>query len=212
MNTKTPFNKRVLVLAYVVIIAELSALVYYFPIIADWLSHNLWVVIIPFTKALFKRMFAMKLLMLLKGVGVLFWHLSKLLLLKILKTLGIRYGVFFSQYRWYWIRWAKVMFLRRGKQFFKSVARFWSHYAVKEKWVILIAFFPIGLVCFVLGLSFNVTRKTMVEKTQETAIFKVAKSAGANSGIRAWVSSLDRVILEKIQNNLKGKKSENTNE
>ena len=195
----TPLHRFVLVLSYAVILCEVSLLVVFRQAIYDWLSHNLWVVVIPFAKGIFKRVVALKILALLKGIGVLLWHLAKLLLLKLLKTLGIRYGVFFSQRRWYWIRLAKVMFVRRGKQFFRSVSRFWAVYGYRQKWIILIAFFPIGLVIFLLGLSFNVTRKTMVQKTQETAVFKMATSAsGRSSGIRQFVERLDQLTLQKI--------------
>ena len=92
------------------------------------------------------------------------------------------------------------MFIRRGKQFFRGVRQFWAVYAREQKVVILVAFFPVALILFLLGLSFNVTRKTMVQKTQETAIFKVATTAGNRStGIRAWVTRLDQKTLQKIQ-------------
>ena len=142
----------------------------------------------------------MKFFALIKAGSILVWHLSKLLLLKILKTLTVRYGMFFSQNRWYWMRAVKVMFLRRGKQFFRATARFWSHYKNQQKWIILIAFFPVGLVLFFLGLSFNLTRKTMVQKTQESAIFKAATTASnTNRGIRGWIEKLDKLTLKKIR-------------
>jgi len=194
------WHRFVLVLSWVVILTELSvALIFYRPII-DWVSHNLWVVIIPFAKVIFKRLVAMKLMVLLKAVLVLCWHLSKLVLLKLFKSLSVRYGVFFTQIRWYWARRAKVMFLRRGKQFFRSASRFWSVFTPRSKWVIFIAFFPIVLLLFLLGLSFNVTRKTMVQKTQETAIFQTVTAAtNTSKGARSWVSRLDRWALGKIK-------------
>jgi len=163
-------------------------------------SHNLWVVIVPFAKVLFKRIIALKLVVFLKALGFLVFNLAKLLLLKLFKTLGIRYGVFFSQNRWYWIRLCKVMFLRRGKQFFRAASRFWSVYSKHSKWLIFIAFFPVVVLLFLLGLSFNVTRKTMVQKTQETAVFQMATSASSTSrGIKAWITKLDRKTLDSIR-------------
>jgi len=191
-----------LVLAFsgVVVLTELSSLVIFHNEIFDWISHNLWVVIIPFTKVIAKRLLAMKLLVALKAFTVLLWHLSKLAVLKLFKSLGVRYGVYFTQTRWYWARRAKVMFLRRGKQFFRAASRFWMIFTRWQKWLILIAFFPIVLLIFLLGLSFNVTRKTMVQKTQETAVFKTVTAASTTSrGIRAWVAKLDRWALAKIK-------------
>jgi len=173
---------------------------YFYQPVLNWLSHNLWIVIVPFFKTILKKVLAMKLLLFFKSLGMLLFHLSKLLVLKIVKTLTIRYGVFFSQFQWYWIRWCKVMFLRRGKQWFRFLSRFWQQYTSRQQWFILVAFFPIVLLLFLLGLSFNLTRKTMVEKTQETAIFKTAVSATNSSrGIRAWVVRMDSIILERIK-------------
>lgn len=172
----------------------------YRELIFDWVSHNLWVVAVPFAKVIFKRLIALKLVAFVKSSGFLIVNLSKLLLLKLFKTLGIRYGVFFSQNRWYWIRRGKVMFLRRGKQFFRTANRFWAVYPKHSKWLIFVAFFPVVLVLFLLGLSFNVTRKTMVQKTQETAVFQMATSASSTSrGIKAFIARLDRKTLNAIR-------------
>ena len=193
-------HRLLLFVSALVIMGEVSLAAYYHNEIVDWLSHNLWVVFVPFLKVIFKRIVALKLLAFTKAFLVLIWHLCKLLLLKIFKTLSIRYGIFFSQARWYWIRRSKVMFLRRGKQFFRALLRFWALYQPTQKWVILIAFFPFFLVLFVLGLSFNVTRKTMVQKAQESAIFEVASTASnTNRGVRAWIRKLDKITLQRIR-------------
>jgi len=196
----TFLHRLILLLSWTVILAELWHLIYYRQVVIDWVSHNLWVVIIPFAKTILKRLIAINLIGFAKALSILLWHLSKLLILKLFKTIGLRYGVFFSQNRWYWIRHSRVMFVRRGKQFFRRVRWFWSAYLRRHKWVILIAFFPVGLLVFLLGLSFDLTRKTMVQKTQETAIFKMATSASQTSrGIRAWISRLDQWTIVKIQ-------------
>ena len=208
-NPTMSYRHRVLLaLSCMVIAFEVAMVVTFRSEIFTWLSHNLWLVFIPFVKLFFKQLIALKLVALIKSLFVLFWHLSKLLILKLLKTLSVRYGVFFSQNRWYWIRKAKVMFLRRGKQFFRSLVRFWGGYSKLEKSIIVIAFFPVVLVLFLLGLSFNVTRKTMVQKAQESAIFEAAASAStSNRGIRAWVKRLDELTLQKIRDlTPKGKK------
>lgn len=196
----TPLHSVLLILSASVILTELGLALYYWEDVWRWLTFNWWVVVLPFSKTIIKKLVALKLFALIKALLILFWHLSKLLLLKLLKTLGVRYGVFFSQRRWYWVRRIKVMFLRRGKQFFRSLLRFWQAYQTRHQWVILIAFFPIVLIMVFLGLSFNVTRKTMVQKAQESALFEVANSAHkSNSGIRARVGQLDEWILKKIR-------------
>ncbi len=196
----TPLHSLLLVLSASVILVELGFAAVYWREVFDWLSHNLWVVVIPFTKVIIKKLITLKLFALLKAVWLLLWHLSKLLILKLLKTLSVRYGVFFSQNRWYWIRKIKVLFLRRGKQFFRILARFWRVFDGQQKWIILIAFFPVVLLLFFLGLSFNVTRKTMVQKAQESALFEVANTAHkANRGVRSWVGRLDEWALKKIR-------------
>ena len=184
-----------------VIFLELGYVAYYWQWVSSWLTHNLWVVAIPFAKVIFKKLLTLKLFAFFKAISILIWHLSKLLILKLLKTLGVRYGVFFSQNRWYWIRRAKVMFLRRGKQFFRTLLRFWQTYEPYERWIILVAFFPVILLLFFLGLSFNVTRKTMVQKAQESAIFEAAASVSkTNRGVRARLRQLDEWTLKQIRN------------
>lgn len=132
-------------------------------------------------------------------------HLSKLLLLKGFNTLTLRYGVFFSQNRWYGVRKIKVMFLRRGRQFFAWLRRFWGQYATWQKTVVLLAFFPLVVVLFILGLSFNITRKTMVTQAQGGMVLKTAKAATSkNKGLTSWFKRIDQVTLAKIKQ-LQGK-------
>jgi len=193
-------HKVVLVLSFTVVATQLAVFIYYYQVAFDWLLHNWWVVVVPFLKVIFKKLLALKLVLFFKALGSLLLNLFKLLALKLFKTLTVRYGVFFSQKKWVWIRWCKVVFLRRGRQLFRALARFWSVYSVGQKWLIMVAFFPVMIVLFFLGLSFNITRKTMVQKTQETAVFKTAITASNSSkGVRAWVARLDQKVLKKIK-------------
>jgi len=193
-------HQFVLTLSWVVIVTELISVVIFYREITDWVSHNLWVIVVPFIKLILKQIVTLKLVVVLKSVGVLVWHLSKLAMLKLFKTLGMRYGVFFTQRRWHFARKLKVMFLRRGKQFFRASKHFWMEYSGVERRIIVVAFFPIVLLLFLLGLSFNITRKTMVQKTQESAIFQTMTAASSStSGLRASIAKLDRWALEKIK-------------
>lgn len=196
----TKKHRLLLNLSYMVIAFEIALAAYYSRAVFTWLSSNWWVVVVPFFKVILKRLLALKLVAFFKAAFVLLFHLSKLLLLKLFKTLTVRYGVFFSQNRWYWIRKAKVMFLRRGRQATRATARFWTVYTLNQKKIILVAFFPVVLLVFLLGLSFNITRKTMVEKAQESAVFEMAATAGKSSrGVRAWIEKLDKWTLRRIR-------------
>ena len=194
------YHRWLLAISWLVIAAELTLLVVRHDAAVDWVSHNLWIVLIPFAKVVFKKLAVSKLVATLKSLLVLGWHLSKLFILKLFKTLFLRYGVYFSQRRWYWIRRIKVMFLRRGKQFFRQLRAFWSGYDRPSKVVIFVAFFPVILLLSFLALSFNITRRTMVKRTQESAIFTVAATAGRRSkGIHSWIARLDYLTLQKIR-------------
>jgi len=196
----TKSHRLLQILSYTIIVSEIAVLLYYRAEVGVWLSHNLWVVVIPFLKVLVKRMLALSLVAVFKASIVLLWNLSKLFLLKLIKTLSLRYGIYFSQSRWRWIRYAKIMFLRRGQQFFRTTRKFWNQYNLNQKRVVMIAFFPVAVLLFLLGLSFNITRKTMVQKTQESAIFQAATSASnASRGIRAWIKRLDKKTLQRIR-------------
>ena len=66
--------------------------------------------------------------------------------------------------------------------------------------MIFVAFFPVILLLTFLALSFNITRRTMVKRTQESAVFSVASNAGRRSrGIRSWIARLDYLTLQKIR-------------
>ena len=187
-------------LASVVLVCEISVLIAFREQVYQWLSHNLWIVFIPFTKVILKHIVALNVMVFLKSAIALLINLSKLFVLKFLKTLGLRYGIFFSQNRWRWIRQTKILFLRRGKQFFRATTNFWSIYSARSKWLIAIAFSPLVAVLFLVGLSFNITRRTMLQKTQEAAVFQMATSASSTSrGLRAWIAQLDRQTLDKIR-------------
>jgi hypothetical protein len=146
-------NSSVFYFSCLIIFLEVSLLVCFYEMIFTWLSHHWWLVILPFIKTIIKRVIVLNIISFFNALGILFWHLSKLALIKLFKTLGLRYGLFFSQYRWRFMRHMKVMFLRRGKQFFRRTARFWKGYSLFEKIIILIAFFPVALTLFLCNYS-----------------------------------------------------------
>lgn len=196
-------HKTTLCIAVLIILAELGGLLLHWETAFTGFQQYWWLVILPFGKTLLKRLLAMKLWVLFKGVLILCWHVGKLLLLKLLKSLGLRYGMFFSQRRWYAMRKVKVLFLRRGKQLSQRIKKFWQHYQAWQKTLIVIAFFPIFIVLFILGLSFQATRKTVVQKTQETALVKMAATASQKNqglrGLRGVLARLDQRVLNKIK-------------
>ena len=195
-----PLNRNILLLSFLVLLGELLIITHYHLSIADWIKHSIWVALLPFAQALLKQLLTMKLVKFIKACLIILGHLSKLGLLKIFKTLGLRYGVFFLQNRWRFVRVMKVVFLRRGKQFFKRLSRFWKRYTCWQQSVVLVAFLPLVICLFLLGLSFTVTRKTMVHKTQEAAMIKIASSASTKShGISRRLQKVDQQVLEGIK-------------
>ncbi len=200
MHTTSPHKKPILYLACTVLFSELVYLWYFFSEILLWLEHHLWVVVLPFSKALIKHLVAMKVIQFLKILVLLLWHCFKLGLMKLIKTIGLRYGLYFSQYRWRTIRWLKLTFLRKGQLFFRRTEKFWLGFNHLEKYLLIGAFFPIVLLIFILGLSFNMTRKTLIQKTQETAMAKMAASASTQSkGLNALIERVDHKIVKKIK-------------
>ncbi len=196
----TSFKTIVLFCSFLIIIVEAGLLIIHSSNITHWLSQHWWVVIIPFIKTALKQLANLKLVSFFKVLLLLIWHIGKLLLLKLLKSVGLRYGLFFSQYRWRWIRKSKILFLRRGKQLFRKTTQFWNGYLLWQKVIIFIAFLPLGLLIFLLGLSFNLTRKTIVQKTQEAAVVKMAETASEKSrGITNILNRFDRRIIKKIK-------------
>jgi hypothetical protein len=193
-------NTLTLALSCLIIVIEITLAIHFHIVVFGWISHHLWVVVIPFIKVIIKHTLAINFLTFLKTLGVFLWHCGKLVLVKLLKTFSLRYGLFFSQYRWRWIRHMKIMFIRKGKQFFRSLVRFWQHYSGIQQWIVFIAFFPIVVALCLLGLSFTITRKTMVQKTQEAAMIKVATSATQkSSGFTHIIATLDQKTLIKIK-------------
>ncbi|MFT5572015.1 MAG: hypothetical protein ACI9FR_000936 [Cryomorphaceae bacterium] len=169
MNTR---HRALLALACVILLTELAAVTIHADAVTAWLSDNWWLVIVPFAKTLIKRALAMELAILIKAAVVLLWNLYKLFMLKTFNTLSVRYGIFFSQNRWYWIRQAKVMFVHRGRQFFRTSKRFWNGFSRQYKWIIMLAFFPVVLLLALLGLSFNATRKPWFKKLKKPRFSK----------------------------------------
>ena len=78
-------QRALLGLASVVLLTELAVLTIYADVVASWLAHNWWLVVVPFAKALIKRILAMKLAIIIKAGLVLLWNLGKLFILKIFK-------------------------------------------------------------------------------------------------------------------------------
>jgi len=193
-------HRLILCLAWLIVTVEVALTVNFYSAIISWIEHHLWIVAIPFAKVILKKLSALNFIAIINALIILLWNFTKLGVIKLLKTIGLRYGLFFSQYRWYFIRKNRILFLRKGKQFFRYSAHFWNAYTYTQKIVVLIAFFPIAIVIFMMGLSFNITRKTMVQKTQEAAMVKVATSASQRSlSIISAIAKLDGSIIKKIK-------------
>jgi len=196
MMSKAP--DMMLRVAYVIVVIELLLLIVYRHDVCVWVSHYWWVLVLPFSKLIVKKLLILKFALFLKALAVLVAHLIKLLFVKLIKTLVIRYGVFFTQGKWRWARWAKVMFLRRGSQFFRIASHYWSPFSLFERIIISVAFFPIIIVVLLLKFGFVVTYQALVNKQQETNVIKGHLQEGSKGRLLSWVTKMDQKVLEKI--------------
>ncbi len=193
-------NRMIVLISVLILTAEISWLAHNYTWLIEWLTEHFYLAAIIFIKSTWKRLLVIKFISAIKIFFVLLWHLGKLLLLKILKTLGIRYGVFASQRKWRSVRRAKIVYLRRGKAWMKNFIHHWRLFSLPEKAIIVIAFLPVLLVLMLLGFSFQVTRKTMVQKSQEAMALKTARSAAIkSSGLSAWLKKIDQKAIQKIR-------------
>ncbi len=178
--------------------------------ILEWISAHPFSLLLVFTKTIFKRIIALKLLIVLKSLLVLLWHLMKLLLLKLLKIVSVRYGFYYSHRRWRSIRALRVV---SGRFMFRARRRlrtFWLSLNRVERWIIAVANLPLLLLLVLFSFSFDLTRKTMVKKGEEMVISTAAVGAGKkSSGIRAWVDNLDKRIVQKVKTLSAGKPKAN---
>ncbi|MEM7194437.1 MAG: hypothetical protein AAF402_05775, partial [Pseudomonadota bacterium] len=68
-------HRALLVFAVVVLITEVFLLGYFRDAVVQWLSHNLWIVVIPFTKGILQKVITLKLIAVIKLITVLLYHL-----------------------------------------------------------------------------------------------------------------------------------------
>lgn len=163
-------------------------------------KEYLWFAPLLFVKSLIKKVVVLNFFGIAKLLLVLFWHGIKLLLIKFLKTVGIRYGTYFSQQKW-------QKFSQRiriiSKQITRKTRRFQALIASLNQWefaVVLLAFLPIFLLLFLFGIGFRMTREVMVKKGSEIGVTNVAvKTAKKSHGLIARLKQADTWLLKKIQ-------------
>lgn len=185
--------------ALAIIALEIVLLLVHFNWLRTLAHDYLWLAPLAFFKASIKRMLVMNFLGILKVLWLIFANLLKLVVLKILKILGIRYSVFFSQLRWSRFS-ARVEYrINQLRYAYRDLNLFLARYSRWQLTVIVIAFLPIFIFLFLCGLTFEITRKSIVKKGSEIGATKTLLSTARQSrGLVALLNRLDERILKRI--------------
>ncbi len=187
-------------LSFLIIFSEITLVIVYYESFIHLLKTYFWLTPIVFLKSILKKLFLLNAYGLLKVFGLLLYHLGKLGLIKTLKTIGLRYATFFSQQRWQWVDQKTVelgQYITRQHQQFNAKL---TEFSKPQLSLILIAFFPIVILLLLLGISFKMTRETLVKTGSEIGVSTAAKSTAKKSrSLVSWVKSLDERVLNYIQ-------------
>lgn len=194
-------GKRLFLWFAVSILAVESLLIWHhYDGLFDIIQHYFWIAPLMFFKSWFKKLLVLNVFGLFKILLTLLWHIFKLLLIKLLKTVGIRYSTYFSQQKWQKLsqqfriimKWLTGK-LRRFRAFMLSFSRV-------EFVLIVVAFLPLFLFLFLFGVAFKITREAIVKKGSEIGVANVAvKTVKRSRGVIARLKQLDAWLLQKIE-------------
>lgn len=199
MQTSTA-KRFVLWVAWGVLITETVWITLNYQQVGAFLLHYGWVAPLFFFKSFIKQFLLLNVFGLLKVLWGLLWHLFKLLLIKLLKTFGVRYGAYFGTRRWRKTsQKLRIVIKRLGRQQ-RRLQRFLLTFRKREYALIIFAFFPIFMLLFLFGVAFKMTREAMVKKGSELGVAKVAfGTAKKSEGLIARLRQLDQWILTQIE-------------
>ncbi len=192
--------KRILLFVSVVVLFSEFGLFYlHHDSLLGWGKEYLWVAPLLFFKSFFKKLLLLNFFGVAKLLLTIFWHTTKLLVIKFLKTIGIRYGTYFTEQKW-------QKFSQRFRIVVKQVTRKTRTFQTMiaslsrlEFTIVLIAFLPVFLLLFLFGIGFRMTRDVMVKKGSEIGVTNVAvKTAKKSRGLVARLKQADRWLLQKI--------------
>ncbi len=193
-------KRWILTIACLVFIIEMIFLGLHWSQLTDIIIHYGWVTPLLFFKSLVKKFLLLNVFGLLKVLSGLLWHAVKLLLVKLLKTVGIRYGAYFSTQKWRKASQRLRILGKRLTRLKRSAQQVMMTFSKREYALIIIAFFPLLLLLFLFGVAFKMTREAMVKKGGEIGVAKVAfGTAQKNRGLIARLRQLDDWILRRIE-------------
>lgn len=183
-----------------ILATEVGLIIAHYPVAQNFVIHYGWVAPLLFFKSFIKKFLLLNVFGLLQVLWGLCGHVFKLLLIKLLKTFGVRYGVHFSCQRWkkhsQKIRIISKIVQRRVRQF----QGFMASFSRAAFFLILLAFLPLFLLLFLFGVAFRLTREAMVKKGGEIGVSKVAFCTARKShGLIARLRQLDAWILQRIE-------------
>lgn len=186
--------------ALFVLCGEVVSFYYYHEYLLSLGEQYLWAAPLLFFKSFFKKLLILNFFGMAKMLLMIFWHVTKLLLIKLLKTIGIRYGTYFSQNRWQKTSQYFRVFTKRAMRQGRSFRRLVSSLSQVEFVLVVIAFLPVFLLLFLFGIGFRMTRDVMVKKGSEIGVTNVAvKTAKKSRGLVARLRQIDGWLLQKIE-------------
>lgn len=193
-------KRVVLLIAVGIILVEIALLALHFPAVSALVKTTLWATPLIIFKSLLKKLLVMNFFGLLKVSVLLLWHLTKLLFIKLLKTVGIRYGAYFSQHRWQFISRITLSISHYCQYRLQRLQAFLQSFNRLEYALIILAFLPLFALLFLLGIGFKMTREVMVKKGSEIGVTRVAMTTAKKShGLVARIKQLDNYILSRIR-------------
>lgn len=188
------------IIAILILVVEFALLIIHAPTVGEWVRHYIWVTPLVFFKSLFKKFLLLNFFGVAKILLTVFWHTVKLLFIKFLKTIGIRYSTYFSQQKW---RKTSQRLRIIGKQIdrqFRGFKSTLSRFSRLQLTLIIVAFLPLFIVLFFFGVTIRVTREAMVKKGGEIGVTNVAvKTAKKSRGLIARLRQIDNWLLRHIE-------------
>ncbi len=193
-------NFFLLFLALIALCGEMFFFYLHYESITQFSKEYLWVAPLVFFKSILKKLLVLNFFGVIQLLLTIVLHALKLLLIKFLKTIGIRYGTYFSQQKWQKTSqrlriFSKVISnrVRRFQKLIRSLNKI-------EFTIVLIAFLPLFILMFLFGIGFRMTRDVMVKKGSEIGVTNVAvKTAKKSRGLIARLKQADAWLLQKIK-------------
>lgn len=201
----SPLAKQLLIFFALII---LGSEMFFFSLHHDSLFHlgreYLWVTPLLFFKSIVKKVLLLNFFGVAKFIFMIVWHAAKLLLIKALKTVGIRYGTYFSQQQWQKTSQRVRIIIKKTIRLIRTFQRLVTSLTPLQFTVVIAAFLPVFILLFLFGIGFRMTRDVMVRKSSEIGMTNVAiKTAQKSHGLIAKLKQIDFWLLQKIESTIK---------